>query len=395
MNAPPIFETNRIHCFYKETYDLQVLPRGSSTSGFQRTYMPVTGVVVGASNLYDNEIVKYDLSVDFNKLRKLWVNGDELPIEELTVKVAKPVIETKVVSPPSYSDATNGEIRRLNERIRRFQTMKQKEESKGSPLRKIQQLDRRISWAQRDLDDTIRRADRALVRAPPQPVSQTVSQPVSRQPVQTYSDEDDDYSDEVEDDDPRPHVQPITQSIQPNRREPRELSDAREALSVERMGQNRPDVIQRLRATVNNLENANAMQTHIPAAILDESIQLARPTGAVTEDNVFDHLSILQWRDKDEFKMAPNALSRIPLQTLNEMYPIMQQLAIQLRTAISGKTGAIEAMEEEDRNNFLFHTIAKGREIYYQSLCDPDFCLYLLDNWQPLYSFMRKKLNRD
>ena len=57
-------------------------------------------------------------------------------------------------------------------------------------------------------------------------------------------------------------------------------------------------------------------------------------------------------------------------------------------------TGAVDAMNDEQKYNFLFHVIAKGRDMYYQSLVDPDFSLYMLDQYQPLYTFLLKELRR-
>lgn len=418
MKVSPILETNRIHCFYRETYDLNLLPLGASQSGLIRTNMPNPDICVGESNTYDKLIKKYDKSVNFLELRNSWVTGKKVPLSDITVTVEeKKKDETKI----TMSDIVVSQIRRINELIRKLESQKQKLQSNNAPLEKIHQIDRQINGEQQKLRDTINREERR-VRYITGSQNQTVQ---SVNSTRSYSDDSDDdlnlnfYSDDSDDDSnfyfEKEEVEvPSRQStIVSVPTETEELSNAREALSAERMGPNRPDVVQRLRVTVNNLENANPrvpvqqMQrqtppSHInanidtlPLQVIEESIELARPTGSVTEDNVFDHLQLLQWRDKDEFKMAISQLNKIPIQTLNEMYPIMQNLAINLRTALAAQTGAIESMSDEDRNNFLFHVIAKGKELYYQSLCDADFCLYMLDTWQPLYSFMRKKLRRD
>ena len=397
MEVSPILETNRIHCFYRETYDLNLLPLGASQSGLMRTKMPSADICVGESNTYDELIKKYDKSVNFLELRNSWVTGKKVPLSDITVTVEeKKKDETKI----TMSDNAASQIRRINERIRKLESQKEKLQSNNAPLRKIQRIDRRINWARQDLQDIINREER-LVRNITGSQTQTVQPVNSNQSYSNDDEEEDSYSEEVEE---VPSRQFTIVSVPT---ETKELSDAREALSAERMGPNRPDVVQRLRATVNNLENANprvpvqqmrsskTFMGTLPRQVIEESIELAGPTGSVDEDNVFDHLQLLQWRDKDEFKMAVSQLNKIPIQTLNEMYPIMQNLAINLRTALAAQTGVIEAMSDEDRNNFLFHVMAKGKELYYQSLCDADFCLYMLDTWQPLYSFMRKKLRRD
>ncbi len=423
MNSTPIFESSRVHCFYDDTYDLNLLPTGSSTAGLPRSYKYTASIKPGASNLYDTNIKKYDLSVNFAELRQKWVNGVDIPIENITVELKAPApIDAVTPEPLQFSASTDREINRINDQIRRYQANRVKLVLVNAPPRRLRRLDHRINWAQQELNNLIHRETIRLQRqtttVQPTTVQPTTVQSTTVQPttVQLINDEESEdlIADSDEEDTNPPLVLQRSNTSQTNTsqtntsqnitRESRELSEAREALSAERMGQNRLSVVQQLRTKVNTLENSAARVQliraptrveAIPTNIINESIDLARPAGNVSEDNIFEHLQLLQWRDKDEFKMAPNNLSRIPLQTLNEMYPIMQQLAVNLRTAIADKTGAVEAMEDADRNNFLFHVMAKGKDIYYQSLCDPDFCLYLLDNWQPLYTFMCKKLNRN
>ena len=242
MEVPPIFEINRIHCFYKTVNDLSLSKIGTVTYKIPISKLFNKDVCIGESKIYDTLINNYDKSINFEKLRNEWVKGKTIPTENILVSIPEPEPEPKP-----------------------------KQEKK--PLR----------------------------------------------PTATKIISDD---------------------------------------------------------------------------IIDESIELNKPTGSVNEDNIFDHLALLQWRDKDELKMSISQLNKIPINILNEMFPIMQTLAANFQTALANQTGAIESMEPDDRNNFLFHVIAKGREIYYQSLCDADFCLYMIDNWQPLYTFMCKKLKR-
>jgi hypothetical protein len=109
------------------------------------------------------------------------------------------------------------------------------------------------------------------------------------------------------------------------------------------------------------------------------------------QDNVFMTLISLQWRDKDEEIMKPTRLNNIAVSDWIKIFPTMKQLADDLRRCVSDMTGALESMTEEERYNFLFHVIAKGETMYYQSIADPDFCLYLLDQYQNLYSMIVKK----
>lgn len=365
MEVPPILETNRIHCFYRETYDLNLLPLNAPQVGLIRTKMPNIDICVGESNTYEELIKKYDKSVKFTDLRNSWVTGKKVPLGDIIVTVEeKKRGDHEIVT----SDDTERSICRYHKQLKELEKKKEKLQSNNGTLWQIQRIDRNINYIRQTLQNITSSENK-----------HTANRVYSQNQI-VLDDEEDEEDEEV------PSRQFTAVST-----ETKELSDAREALSAERMGSNRSDIVQRLRATVNQLENTNAL----PRQVIEESIALARPIDEVTEDNVFDHLQLLQWRDKDEFKMTVSQLNKIPIQTLNEMYPVMQNLAINLRTALAAQTGAIEAMSDEDRNNFLFHVMAKGKELYYQSLCDADFCIYMLDTWQPLYSFIRKKLGRD
>jgi hypothetical protein len=125
------------------------------------------------------------------------------------------------------------------------------------------------------------------------------------------------------------------------------------------------------------------------------SISANQPPANTQQANeqVFDAMTSLAWRDKDEFIMASSALNRVSLTTWQTIYPSMIRLADELFLAIHEKTGALDDAIPDDKYNFLFHIIAKGEAMYYQSIADPDFCLYLLDQYQPLYTMLKKKLH--
>jgi hypothetical protein len=110
-------------------------------------------------------------------------------------------------------------------------------------------------------------------------------------------------------------------------------------------------------------------------------------------DYVFRILPNLQWRDRDEFKMTASAINNISMNDLIRIFPVMNQLADDLDRAVSASTGALESLTPDEKRNFLFHVIAKGETMYYQSIADPDFCLYMLDQYQPLYTMMKKKVD--
>jgi hypothetical protein len=69
----------------------------------------------------------------------------------------------------------------------------------------------------------------------------------------------------------------------------------------------------------------------------------------------------------------------------------MLELSTELQTAIDNVTGALAEMDATTKLNFLFHVIAKGEQFYMSAISDPDFCLYMLDQWQPLYTYMNDR----
>lgn len=103
----------------------------------------------------------------------------------------------------------------------------------------------------------------------------------------------------------------------------------------------------------------------------------------------FEELKLLKWRDADEQHLKRHALDTIGANAVRKIFPIMERLAVDLANAINATTGSLEAMSLEDRNNYLFHIIAKGETMYYSSIADPDFCSYLVDQYQPLYTYMK------
>lgn len=157
-------------------------------------------------------------------------------------------------------------------------------------------------------------------------------------------------------------------------------------------------------STIQNtvLPNTVQMKTYRDSAPLEEkktSTVLTGVTPAVltgvtpaNEEQVFNAMLSLNWRDKDEAILTSQALNRVANDVLASAFPTMIGLADNLFLAIRDHTGALDDMETDERYNFLFHVIAKGNAMYYQTIADPDFCMYLLDQYQPLYTFMKKKL---
>ena len=105
-------------------------------------------------------------------------------------------------------------------------------------------------------------------------------------------------------------------------------------------------------------------------------------------NNCFAWLQRIGWKDKDESTMRNNRVVSHGYDIKN-IYNTMFYLSNDLYNSISKITGAIDAMNDESKYNFLFHVISKGRDMYYQSLVDPEFALYMLDQYQPLYTYMK------
>lgn len=134
------------------------------------------------------------------------------------------------------------------------------------------------------------------------------------------------------------------------------------------------------------------MPSAVPSAEAKSPSSPVADATPASNDQVFDAMTSLAWRDKDEGLMNATSLTRISSVSLASLFPTMKKLADELFLAIHEKTGALDDAEPEDKYNFLFHVIAKGETMYYSTLADPEFCLYLLDQYQPLYTYMKKKL---
>lgn len=73
-----------------------------------------------------------------------------------------------------------------------------------------------------------------------------------------------------------------------------------------------------------------------------------------------------------------NITSNINASELISFLPALMRLAADLKTAIQNMSSIVNDMSEEAYLNFAFHTILKGREFYYSSIADPNFCVYLI-----------------
>jgi len=114
-----------------------------------------------------------------------------------------------------------------------------------------------------------------------------------------------------------------------------------------------------------------------------------------TDEDYWIILTSINWLDKDEQIMNPLRLSGLSKPKLIKLFTWMQLMAIPLRGCINEVSGVLDALDtkhgsSEESDNFLFHIIAKGRDMYNFTLVDPTICTYLLDQYQPLYTYMKE-----
>lgn len=75
--------------------------------------------------------------------------------------------------------------------------------------------------------------------------------------------------------------------------------------------------------------------------------------------------------------------------TLGLHIDVMQILVHDLEVSINVKSNILNEIDETKKKNFLYHTLFKGKEFYYSTLQDPEFCLYAIDLAQPIYEFIK------
>lgn len=123
--------------------------------------------------------------------------------------------------------------------------------------------------------------------------------------------------------------------------------------------------------------------------------QVVQPTISNIDntEEVLQFLYNLNWRDKDEGIMNVNYLKNIDIRKLATYMPTMIKLSNDLLTALNNRI-PINNLTELERKNFLFHAMSKGSNYYYSCMDDPDFALYLLDQYQDLYTALQKILSR-
>ncbi len=105
---------------------------------------------------------------------------------------------------------------------------------------------------------------------------------------------------------------------------------------------------------------------------------------------VFSRVKDLSWTDKDDGVIT--YLRRLPAGLYKQLFDGIMILANDLRRAVNEQSGLFNDMEEETALNILFHAVAKGYEFYMQALVDAEFIPYLCEQYQPLYTMLKKKI---
>ena len=113
-----------------------------------------------------------------------------------------------------------------------------------------------------------------------------------------------------------------------------------------------------------------------------------------SDTNLWNLVDALEWVDKDEIVRNPRYVyNRI---TIKKSRQTLFNGMLRLSEALSNVFLNVSAYEElniEDRNNFLFHVIGKGKDFYKSSMEFPEISLYLFEGKvQNLYSFIKQSI---
>lgn len=177
------------------------------------------------------------------------------------------------------------------------------------------------------------------------------------------------------------------------------------------------DVLNKLRKNINYTpkKKSKSILTQIATYVSDftncnkteekkESVDLGVKTHfAVSEipivkskNSVFNVIHKCKWYDVDEYTNDINVDKRntLMLKELSEYIPELDNLASQLNDSISQFTPLINNLEPKSRNNFLYHVLSKGENMFTSILTDYTVCLYLLDTYDNLYDVLHALAKR-
>lgn len=148
----------------------------------------------------------------------------------------------------------------------------------------------------------------------------------------------------------------------------------------------------------NPLINAEVKDTNTKssASTSDDAAEVKEPTktSSVSYADItaaYQCLIRLRWQDKSDIVMDYNKfVSMINIDEFRKYLPIMKNCADNLYAAIEKKYPSFghQFVNDEDRYNFLFHCMTKGEDYVNRCIIDPDFCTYLVSEYQPMYRFI-------
>lgn len=102
-----------------------------------------------------------------------------------------------------------------------------------------------------------------------------------------------------------------------------------------------------------------------------------------------DYITPLGWTDVDESKRTKAYVINIVSTNRKkaELRAAITELTRDIRTALENQQD-FARLTNETKNNILAHIVAKGRDFYF-TICEaPDIALYLIDKYQPLWTYL-------
>lgn len=127
--------------------------------------------------------------------------------------------------------------------------------------------------------------------------------------------------------------------------------------------------------------------------IMADDIYLGKFTDAQLRVKIFEQMKKLQWRDLDEYKVSSSYMDNFDKWTMRALLTTMINMChTELRPALDTNGALYAALlsgDEDFQYNVMFHIIAKGKIFYNACISEPSFAQYLLDSYQPLYTYMK------
>lgn len=133
-----------------------------------------------------------------------------------------------------------------------------------------------------------------------------------------------------------------------------------------------------------------------PGSITDDTPSIAFTNPLRNEDITLVYQTLganFYWPDQDERPATEQDLSKLTDKQWMKILPNMMAMAKDVYETLNPVTGALDAMTEDERYDFAFSLIAKGRQMYDSINDTHEFALYLFDQYQPMFSMLKKKLN--